>query len=90
VNEEYLLSALDGVDMDSLPGRVSVFFQQYYRQIYDIWCGSRSPDPYLWLMDPDPDPIPCPTSFFSDFKNANNFFSYFFLITYPQEQYLQP
>jgi hypothetical protein len=20
-----------------------------------FWCGSGSPDPYLWLMDPDPD-----------------------------------
>ncbi len=32
-----------------------------------FWCGSRSPDPYLWLMDPDPDPTPDPTPFFIDF-----------------------
>jgi hypothetical protein len=45
-------------------------------------------------MDPDsaldqaPDPDPNP--FFSDFKDAKNvFFSYFFLITYPQAHYLQ-
>ncbi len=48
-------------------------------------CGSGSPDPYLWLMDPDPAP------FFRDFKDVkNNFFSFiFFLITYPQAYYLQ-
>jgi hypothetical protein len=31
-----------------------------------FWCGSGSPDPYLWLMDPDPDPA----SFFNDFKEV--------------------
>jgi hypothetical protein len=36
-------------------------------------CGSGS-------ADPTPDTTP----FFSDVKDANNFFSYFFLITYPQ------
>ncbi len=46
------------------------------------WCGSGSSDSYLWLMDLDATP------FFSDFKDAN-FFSYFFLITYPQALYLQ-
>jgi hypothetical protein len=34
-----------------------------------FWCGSGSPDPFLWLMDPDPDPTPDPTTFFSDFKD---------------------
>ncbi len=42
------------------------------------------PDPYLWLMDTDPFPTP----FFSDCKDAKNyFFSYLFLITYPQAHY---
>ncbi len=27
----------------------------------DIWFGSGSSDPYLWLMDPDPDQTPDPT-----------------------------
>jgi hypothetical protein len=31
-----------------------------------FWCGSGSPDPYLWLMDPDPDPTP----FFSGFSGS--------------------
>ncbi len=35
------------------------------------------------LVDPDPTP------FFSDFKDAKNFSSYFFLLTYPQAHYLQ-
>ncbi len=36
--------------------------------------------------DPDPDP----TLFFSDFKDAKNlFFSYLFLITYPQAHNVQ-
>ncbi len=44
------------------------------------------PDPYILLMDadPDPDPAPDPTSFFTDFNDAKNFFAYFFLLTYPQ------
>ncbi len=38
----------------------------------------------------DPLPTPDPTPFFSDFKDAKiNFFSYLFLITYPQAHYLQ-
>jgi hypothetical protein len=38
----------------------------------------------------DPDPTPDLTPFFSDFKDAKKlFFSYFFLITYPQAHYLQ-
>ncbi len=45
-------------------------------------------------MDPDPaqDPNPTPdlTPFFSDFEDAKtNFFSHFFLITYPQAHYTQ-
>jgi hypothetical protein len=53
-----------------------------------FWCGSGSPDPYLCLMDPDP--ISDPTTFFIDFKDAKKiFFSYFFLITYPQAHHLQ-
>ncbi len=39
-----------------------------------FWCGSGSPDPYLWLMDPDPTPNPTP--FFSDFKDANKIISF--------------
>jgi hypothetical protein len=33
--------------------------------------GSRSPDPYLWLMDPYPtlDPAPDTTIYFSNFKD---------------------
>ncbi len=46
-----------------------------------FWCGSGSPDPYLWLMDPDPTPDPNP--FFIDFKDAKKKFPYFFLITFP-------
>jgi hypothetical protein len=47
-------------------------------------------DPPLGLIDPDPNTDPTP--FFSDFKDAktNNFFSYFFLITYPHAHCLQP
>ena len=43
-----------------------------------FWCesGSRSTDPYLWLLDPDPTPDPTP--FFSDFKDAKK--NYFFHI----------
>ncbi len=63
-----------------------------------FWCGSRSrsPDPYLWLMDPDPvpdlDPTPDSTPFFIDFKDAKKYFfsPYFFLITCPQAHHLQP
>jgi hypothetical protein len=41
-------------------------------------------------MHPDPAPDPDPTPFFGYFKDATkNFFSYFFLITYPQAHYLQ-
>ncbi len=42
-------------------------------------------------MDPDldPDPTPDPTPVFSDFKDAKKFsFPYFFLITFPQANYL--
>ncbi len=49
-----------------------------------FWCGSgsKSPDPFLWLMDS--------TSFVSDIKEVKKKqFSYFFLITYPQARYLQ-
>jgi hypothetical protein len=37
-------------------------------------------------MDPDPDPTLDPTPFFSYFKDAKNFISFFifFFITYPQ------
>jgi hypothetical protein len=34
-----------------------------------FWCGSGSPDPYLWLMDPTP--------FFIDFKDAKKNFIFF-------------
>jgi hypothetical protein len=41
-------------------------------------------------LAPDPDPTPDPTPFFSDFKDAKKKFSYFFLLTYPQQaHYLQ-
>ncbi len=51
----------------------STYFQTVLG-IRDIWCGSGSV--HLTKMDPDPDPTP----FFSDFKDAKNyFFSYFFL-----------
>jgi hypothetical protein len=43
-----------------------------------FWCGSGSPDPYLWLMDPDPTPS------FNEFKDLKKKISCFFLITYPQ------
>jgi hypothetical protein len=38
-----------------------------------FWCGSGSPDPYLWLMDPDPDPdsAPDPCYFRHDVQDAN-------------------
>jgi hypothetical protein len=42
-----------------------------------FWCGSgsRSVDPYLWLIEPNPDPTPYTTPFFSDFRDARkNFF----------------
>ncbi len=41
-----------------------------------FWCGSGSPDPYLWLIDPDPTPDPTP--FFSDFKDVKNLFFFIF------------
>ncbi len=55
-----------------------------------FWCGSGSPDPYLWLMDPAPDPTPDPTYFFNDFKDAkNNIFFILFLIICQQAHLLQ-
>ncbi len=49
-----------------------------------FWCGSVSPDPYLWLLDPDPTP------FSIDFKDAKqNVVSYFFLITCPKADHVQ-
>ncbi len=39
--------------------------------------------------DPDPDPTPDQTPFFIGFKDAKIFFSYFFLITFPQAHHLQ-
>ncbi len=39
-----------------------------------FWCGSRSADPYLWLMDQ--------TSFFTDFKDAKtNYFNFHTFLT---------
>ncbi len=43
--------------------------------IRDILVRIRICDPYLWLMDP--------TSFFSDFKDANNFSFFIFFYTLP-------
>jgi hypothetical protein len=54
--------------------------------ICDIWCGYGS---VLLTVDPDQDPTPDTIPFFSDFKDAKNVFSYFFLITYPQLHYFQ-
>jgi hypothetical protein len=34
-----------------------------------FWCGSGSPDPYLWLVDPDQYPTPDPTPFFGDYRH---------------------
>ncbi len=45
-----------------------------------FWCGSGSPDPYLWLMDPDRTPS------FIDFKDAKKIL---FPITCPQALHLQ-
>jgi len=51
-----------------------------------IFLSISPEDPWHFGVDPDPDPTPYPTPFFSDFKDAKN---YFFLITYPQAHYLQ-
>ncbi len=57
-----------------------------YNQCWEPWHFDA--DPHRWLMDPDPSPDPTP--FFSNFKDAKNYFlSYFFLITYPQAHYLR-
>ncbi len=40
-----------------------------------FWCGSGSPDLYLWLMDPDSTPDPTP--FFIDFQDGKFFFHNF-------------
>ncbi len=56
---------------------------QYWGSV-TFWCGSgsRSLDPYHWPIDPTP--------FFDDLKDVKKlFFSYFFLITYPQVHHLQ-
>ncbi len=42
-----------------------VSFNQCWGSV-TFWCGSVSPDLYLWLVDPDQDPTPDPTPFFSD------------------------
>jgi hypothetical protein len=48
------------------------------------------PDPVpVPVLAPDPDAIPDPTPFFIDFKDAQTFFSHFFLITCPQLHHLQ-
>ncbi len=47
---------------------------QYWGSV-TFWCGPGSADPYLWLMHPDPDP----TSFFSDFKDAEKIIFHIFL-----------
>jgi hypothetical protein len=51
-------------------------------RIHDIWCGSGSADPCLWLMDLDPDPAPAqdPVNFVIDLQDANKkqFFKSFF------------
>ncbi len=53
-----------------------------------FWCGSWSPDPYLWLMNADQTPDPTP--FFIDFKDAKEkYFFHFFFITFPQAHHLQ-
>jgi hypothetical protein len=61
-----------------------VRFRKQCRGSVTFWCGFRSPDPYLGVMNPDPapDPTPDPTPFFSVFKDAKKkfFFSYFFFL----------
>jgi hypothetical protein len=59
------------------------YVQQW--QFWDPWHFGVDPDPHLWLMDPTPNPTP----FLSDFKDAKIFLFIFFLIIYPQGQYLQ-
>jgi hypothetical protein len=44
----------------------STLFQCWGSRTFWCWSGSRSPDPYLWLMDPDPNPDQAP--FFRDFN----------------------
>ncbi len=79
---------------DTVPVVRKVFFYQSLQcwESVTFWCGSGSPDPYLWLMDPDPtpdptpDPIPDPTSFFIWFEGCKKknfiFFSYNFSTGY--------
>ncbi len=57
-----------------------------------FWCGSGSPDPYLWLIDPDPvpDPTPDPTHFFINLRIIKiKKISYFFLLSCIQAHHFQ-
>ncbi len=54
-----------------------------------FWYGSRSADPYRYLLLMDLDPTQDPTPFFKDLidaKKINFFFFIFFLITYPNSR----
>ncbi len=44
-----------------------IFLFQTVLRIHDVWCGSGSGNPYLWLMDPDADP----SIFIIDLQDAN-------------------